>query len=493
MSTAKFRLICPDSVADYLREGRLRDAVQTVARLAGAELAVGLDGSDDGEGAVGGEPAHIRERCIAYRGKPVGRLVYSVDASDVNRDLGDRRAHLAEDAAGALASVIEHIVDREASVSDLADALMTNYEELNLLYTLIPTIATRVRPSEIGDVLVEQTARTLNCRRVSLLVLDEKRKHYEVIASRGLPPEVNRLSIPIADTIAERAVWEEDLLVVNDISERPDLAGLSRGSYDSSSFAVVRVPLEAHGEALGLLTATERTGATEFTARDRKLLEGLSAMGASALLNCRLHTAVNKQMMSTIHALASAVDAKDSYTHDHSGRVAQLCVATARELGVTDPVQCREVELAGLLHDIGKIGVPDAVLCKPAKLTREEYLLIRKHVDIGARIVEHVPDLEGVANAIYHHHERHDGLGYPSGLAGDAIPLAARLIAVADTVDALTTDRPYRKACSLKAALEELNRCKGTQFDPMVVDAYIAVIGRGIDSPRPLKQTVVTI
>ncbi len=501
MPTTQFSLVCPESVAEYLRTGRVRDAIQGVARLASAELTVcnGADAHRDTEPSLSRGDA-TSQLDITYRGRAVGQLVHCVQENGEELDPLDGRSHppdRVEDrpgtAARAITSIVEHMVDREMAVTDLADALMTSYEELNLLYALLPTIAARVHPAEIGEVLVEQTARTLNCQRVSLLVLDEKRENYEVIASRGLPKDINGVSIPVTDSVAARALWKEDLLIVNDIADRPELAGLSKGQYETNSFAVVRVPLEAHGEALGLLTATERAGGTEFTARDRKLLEGLSAMGASALLNCRLHAAVNKQMMSTIHALASAVDAKDRYTHDHSGRVAQLCVATARELGVTDPVRCREVELAGLLHDIGKIGIPDAILSKPGKLSREEYRLIQKHVEIGAHIVEHVPGLEGVAKAIFHHHERFDGLGYPGGLEGEAIPLASKLIAVADTVDALTTDRPYRQASTLELALQELDRCKGTQFDPAVVEAYATVIGRGLESPRPLRQTVITI
>ena len=385
-------------------------------------------------------------------------------------------------AARALATVAEHMLEREIAIADLAQALMTGYEELNLLYALLPNIATRVDPREIGDVLVAETARTLHCRRVSLLVIDDKQETYRVLASRGLPPEVNNLTLSVADSISASALWD-DLLMVNDVADRPDLARLSRGEYDGSSFAVVRVPLQARGEAIGFLTVTERIEDAEFTAHDRKLLEGLSAMGASALLNCRLHAAVNRQMLSTIHALASAVDAKDQYTHDHAGRVARLCVTTARELGVTDAATLREVELAGLLHDIGKIGIPDAILTKPAGLTSSEFAIIQNHVNIGARIIENVPGLEGVTRAILHHHERYDGLGYPHGLAGNAIPLASNLIATSDVFDALTSDRPYRKARTGKEAVRELNRCKGTQLDPAVVDAFIAVVKRGNDIP----------
>jgi putative nucleotidyltransferase with HDIG domain len=313
---------------------------------------------------------------------------------------------------------------------------------------------------------------------VSLLVLDKDKSILKVAASRGLPDEVSHLSIPVAGSIAEHTLSEEDLLVVDDIADRPDLAGMSQGRYDSNAFAAVRVPLRARGEGLGVLAVTERHNGNEFTARDRKLLEGLSAMGASALLNCQLHSAVNRQMLSTIEALASAVDAKDAYTHNHSARVAEMCLATAKALGVTDRKSCRDIELAGLLHDIGKIGIPDAILQKPGRLTPDEYRLIKSHVTTGANIVNKVEGLDEVAEAILRHHERHDGLGYPGGLAGDAIPLASKLIAIVDTYDSLTTDRPYRKSLGVEHAVTELRRCTGTQFDPAVVDVFIESVVR---------------
>jgi putative nucleotidyltransferase with HDIG domain len=189
-------------------------------------------------------------------------------------------------------------------------------------------------------------------------------------------------------------------------------------------------------------------------------------------------------MMNTIKALACAVDAKDHYTHDHSDRVSRLCVESARCLGITNAETLRKTELAGLLHDVGKIGIPDAILCKPSHLTADEFTTIKTHVEIGARIVRKVSGLEEVAMAILHHHERYDGLGYPGGLSGDEIPLGSKLIAVSDAYDTLTSDRSYRKASPVEEALQELRMCKGNQFDPQVVDAVTEVVNRGFDTPE---------
>ncbi len=481
MSSTKLDLSCPPLVMEHLHNGKVHDAVTTLAQLAGADLTIhGADNKDIE--ATSPDKANQRST-IQYRDKPQGWVQYPQQESlDIVPKL-----------ANAMASLTEHLLDREMAIGSLAEGLMTSYEELDLFYTLFPTVSSKTDAHEIAEVIVEETAKTLHCKRVSIMILDEKKQCYRVLAARGLPDGFQNIEIPLANSMAERAMSQDSVMVVNNVNDHPELAGKSAGQYESNAFALVRVPLKAQGRALGLLSVTERIGDPEFTARDRKLLEGLSAMGASALLNCHLHKSVNMQMMSTIHALASAVDAKDKYTHDHAGRVASLCVATARELGMTDQLQLREVELSGLLHDIGKIGIPDAILSKPQQLTSEEYKTIQAHTIIGARIVQHVPGLENVAKAIRHHHERFDGLGYPDNLAGDVIPLASAIISVADTYDALTSDRPYRNAGSIDDAVAELSRCRGTQFDPNVVDAFVKVAYGEANEPTSCPVTLTDV
>ena len=176
--------------------------------------------------------------------------------------------------------------------------------------------------------------------------------------------------------------------------------------------------------------------------------------------------------LETMEAFALAVDAKDPYTHGHSRRVAILAERLAREMALSE--KDREmVRIAGILHDVGKIGTPESVLAKPGRLEPEEYELFKKHAALGHRIVSAVKELEPVGKAILHHHERYDGNGYPAGLAGQAIPELSRILAVCDTYDAMTTDRPYRSSLGHSAAVEELARCAGRQLDPEVVRAFL--------------------
>jgi response regulator RpfG family c-di-GMP phosphodiesterase len=191
------------------------------------------------------------------------------------------------------------------------------------------------------------------------------------------------------------------------------------------------------------------------------------------------HAELRSGYLNTVRALAAAVDAKDSYTHGHSERVGIYSSRIAGELGCARGF-IERIHLAGLIHDIGKIGIPDAIIGKPGKLTAEEYEQIKKHPGIGARILEPVSFLADIVPCIRHHHEWYDGSerGYPDRLRGKEIPYQSRIMLVADTIEAMTTDRPYRKGMPLERVIDEIHQFSGTQFDPAVAEVFIAVLER---------------
>ncbi|MBI2846054.1 MAG: HD-GYP domain-containing protein [Chloroflexi bacterium] len=180
----------------------------------------------------------------------------------------------------------------------------------------------------------------------------------------------------------------------------------------------------------------------------------------------------------TLQALSSSLDLRDHETEGHAMRVAHRAVELAKILGVS-PEELRTIEYGGLLHDVGKIGIPDNVLLKPGPLTAGEWAVIKKHPELGYRIVSEIKFLNGAAEIVRAHHERYDGQGYPLGLKGKEIPLGARIFSVVDTYDAMTSDRPYRKALSHEEAISEIAENAGTQFDPQVVEAFLRLVDQG--------------
>ncbi len=183
---------------------------------------------------------------------------------------------------------------------------------------------------------------------------------------------------------------------------------------------------------------------------------------------------IRASFFNAITALAYALEAKDVYTSGHSQRVTEVSVTIAKHLGLPKET-IEKIRLAGLVHDIGKIGIRESVLNKPGNLTEEEYEHIKLHSETGERILKPIVDDEEILKAVRHHHERYDGTGYPDGLKGEQVPRLARIIAVADTFDAMTSERPYRKALTKEAACAEVERCRGTQFDPQAADAFLEV------------------
>ncbi len=182
---------------------------------------------------------------------------------------------------------------------------------------------------------------------------------------------------------------------------------------------------------------------------------------------------IRASFLNAITALAYALEAKDKYTSGHSQRVAEISAAVAKELGLPQH-NIEKIRLAGLIHDIGKIGVKESVLNKLGRLTDDEYQHILTHCEIGEHILTPIVEDEQILKTVRHHHEHYDGTGYPDGLSSGQISLGAKILAVADAYDALTSRHPYREAMSIRAACDEIERCKGTQFDPEVADTFLA-------------------
>ncbi|MDQ3707497.1 MAG: HD domain-containing protein [Chloroflexota bacterium] len=235
------------------------------------------------------------------------------------------------------------------------------------------------------------------------------------------------------------------------------------------------VPLWTRSYFIGVLCLGGKKTGERFTQDDMSLLSTLGSQAALAIYNAQLYEAREQALLDTITALAHAIEAKDTYTINHCENITDRAVALAQALALPRQ-EVENIRLGSILHDVGKIGIPDAILNKPSKLTDEEYETIKQHAQIGARIVQSVGALQGVVPIVRHHQERYDGQGYPDGLVGEEIPIGARIIAIVDAYGAMTEDRVYRKALGHEKAINELRRNAGTQFDPRVVNAFIRIL-----------------
>ena len=223
----------------------------------------------------------------------------------------------------------------------------------------------------------------------------------------------------------------------------------------------------------GWLLAVNPLDGRPFTPRVVELLQPVASLIATQQTNARLYSDLKELLFGVIRALTAAIDAKDPYTSGHSERVARIAVRLSEELGI--PANQRsDLYLMGLLHDVGKIGVDDAVLKKSGPLTPEEYRVIQSHVEIGVHILADLKKLSHLLPGVRHHHECLDGSGYPSGLAGDDIPLEARILAVADSFDAMSSTRPYRRRLTPLQIDKIFHDGAGVQWDPKIVDALFA-------------------
>jgi putative nucleotidyltransferase with HDIG domain len=244
--------------------------------------------------------------------------------------------------------------------------------------------------------------------------------------------------------------------------------------------SVMCVPLRTTDEVLGAVYVDSLSGAGRFNEADLELAAAIGNQAGVAMHRVRLMGELERLLLDTIKAIAATIDARDGYTHRHSERVAAIAAQLARELGLSDADR-ETAELSALLHDVGKIAVPDSILNKPGKLTAEEFAQMQKHPALGVRILKNIQSatVEAVIPGVQYHHEKWDGTGYPDGLQGESIPFLGRLLGVADFYDALTSDRAYRGAMPPAEAIQLVADGSGTHFDPSIAAAAIRLFERG--------------
>jgi len=305
-----------------------------------------------------------------------------------------------------------------------------------------------------------------------LALFERQQNKLVLVASEGM--EHLATSCDVADTSFQPLISGE-----GELHQSPsESAGqVCWPGIDENRF--IAVPVRLQGVAMGVLCLMQPGCEMPLKSDTRQML-GLLVKKLDTLLDNRaVHAALAANMRETLIALVRSLEARDRYTRDHSARVGALAARFAMDLGL-DQDHVDLIRTGGLLHDIGKCGVPDAVLLKPGRYTDQEFAIMKAHPAIGDNILSNMDTMVRERLMLRHHHERYDGFGYPDKLAGEQIPFDARIVCVADAIDAMTTHRVYRMARPLSFCLEQLKNNSGTQFDPVVVEVAIAAIERGV-------------
>lgn len=405
---------------------------------------------------TGGRFAAVTVLAEALAGETIDQLAGSaqVDAR-VSRTIlaascpWDRRSvpRLARLVASLAHSEAERIAGAEAGAR-----LGAAWEELHLLHSLAGDMTVGSAPPAFAARTLGELRQTLGCRWTALRVESASAellgvKQGTVIAD-GIDPHTARRML------GESVVPPRALVVGSDL---------------------VLAPVQRNGTTLGLLAAGDRTeGDGAMSNWERTLVETAAGHLAVFLDNARLYRDLDAMFMGSLSAMVSAIDAKDPYTRGHSQRVAMLSRQIGEAAGLTAE-ELKHVHIAGLVHDVGKIGMPESILRKQDRLTDAEFAVVKQHPEIGWRILRDIPQFAPVLDGVRYHHERFDGRGYPHGLKGEGIPLFARIIAIADTFDAMSSTRTYRAAKPRETVLAEMEACAGTQHDAALFRCFRSI------------------
>ncbi len=399
--------------------------------------------------------------------------VYGAEGSSFSYGFGKRGMEVLTGVSHQISTALEVARLYKDSIDKTMD-LSRKVEVIQAMHEIDMSILSIRDPHDILETAVRMVGKLMFCDRATVALVDRERGGLVYAAGYGLTALNKESFVKFDDTDATEVVVSGRPQYTANLKDIKEPRLLERLILKDGFLSHIRVPLTLKGEVMGLLNVgAKRTAA--FGSEDLSIIEKLSSQISVALNNSRLLSDLKELYIGTVKTLSKAIDAKSPWTSGHSERVTEIAIGIGAEIGL-DEDELKDLELAGLLHDIGKLGTYEHILNKPGKLTEEEQKIIRLHPEKGAEILAPIKEFKKIVTVVRHHHESYDGTGYPAGLKGEAIPLASRILTVADTVDAMGADRPYRKGRTTEAIVAELKRCSGTQFDPVIVDAYLRML-----------------
>jgi HD-GYP domain-containing protein (c-di-GMP phosphodiesterase class II) len=345
-----------------------------------------------------------------------------------------------------------------------------------MLQRLSRTITSFLDIEKIAHLILTEINNTLHIEHGAILIKYTERGDFQVIAEDGEKKHFLsgfRADHPIVTWMSR----QNQPLLYHDLSLFPIFKSMWREENEElEKFnPEMFLPLISKGELIGILAMGQKLSSQPYTRDEQLIFSTLANQTAVAIENARLYDELRGSFVQSVTALANAIDIRDTYTNTHSQQIANWAAQTARQLGCS-PEEINDIYLGGLLHDIGKIGIPDKILQKPSKLNEEEWIVVHTHPKLGAELISPIKKLSGVSPMIESSHERYDGLGYPSGKKGAEIPLGARIISVVDSYSAMLDKRPYKEPYSMDRIIQELKENSGKMYDPVVVDAFLKVV-----------------
>lgn len=380
---------------------------------------------------------------------------------------------LLESLAGQICLIIQN--------AQLVDDSKRKIEELSTLISVSTIINSTLDLKILLNEIMEVAAKLLRAETSTIFLIDQEKQelYFEVVTGKSKGNISSTIRIPMSEGIAGWVARTGQSLLVPDVSKDARFYNKVDKKSKFLTKSIVGVPLRVKDKVIGVIEVLNKFDGTAFLPYEMELLEALADQSAVAIDNAVVHKEFQELFLDTITALARAIESKDSYTGGHIDRIENYSMAICSELELT-PEDKDRIRWAALFHDIGKIGVSETILQKPGKLDDAEYEEIKKHPQLGADILKPIKQFKQIIPGILHHQERWDGNGYPNKLKGDKISMDGRIIGVADTFDAMTSDRPYRKGLPREFAIDEIKKCSGSQFDPEVVAAFLVACSKGL-------------